>query len=198
MASGGPSETTGSRRGLNCRSLGGITRSSPAGPSDMLAQRRAQSQDNSRIPGTSASHREEIVTRIWCCLGANTQLSPLFDQGPVVTVTDVVVVGAGAAGIAAARTIRDARRSVALVEARDRLGGRAWTYQYGAHGLDLGAGHLHSADENDWARIAPDLGFTVDVRPPAWARPAYAANFALSEQEDYWVAMARLYARFDA
>ncbi len=114
------------------------------------------------------------------------------------TITDVVVIGAGAAGVAAARTLHDARRSVTLVEARSRLGGRAWTHQHTGYGLDLGAGHLHSADENDWARIAPGLGFTIDERPPAWARPAYPANFALSEQEDYWVAMEQLYARFDA
>jgi monoamine oxidase len=115
-----------------------------------------------------------------------------------VTDTDVVVIGAGAAGVAAARTLHEARRSVTLIEARGRLGGRAWTYPCDGYGLDLGAGHLHSADENDWARIAPTLGFTVDERPPAWARPAHPVNFPLSEQEDYWVAWDRLYARFDA
>ena len=111
---------------------------------------------------------------------------------------DVVVIGAGAAGIAAARTLHDARRSVAVVEARDRIGGRALTYQFGAFPLDLGAGHLHSADENDWARLAPALGFTVEQRPPSWARPAFQANFPLTEQEDYWAAWDRLYRRFDA
>jgi monoamine oxidase len=111
---------------------------------------------------------------------------------------DVVVIGAGAAGIAAARALHDARRSVAVVEARDRIGGRALTYQFGAFPLDLGAGHLHSADENDWARLAPGLGFTVEERPPSWARPAWQANFPLSEQEDYWAAWERLYARIDA
>ena len=111
---------------------------------------------------------------------------------------DVVVIGAGAAGIAAARTLHHARRSVAVVEARDRIGGRALTYQFGAFPLDLGAGHLHSADENDWARLAPALGFTIEERPPSWARPAFQANFPLAEQEDYWAAWDRLYGRFDA
>ncbi len=111
---------------------------------------------------------------------------------------DVVVIGAGAAGIAAARTLHDRRLSVAVVEARDRVGGRAWTYRFGEHPLDLGAGHLHSADENDWAKIAPRLGFTVDQRPPSWARPAFQGNFPLAEQEDYWAAWERFYARIDA
>ena len=86
---------------------------------------------------------------------------------------DVLVIGAGAAGLAAARTLHDARLSAAVVEARERVGGRALTYQFGTFPLDLGAGHLHSADENDWATLAPALGFTVDsARPPGRARPS--------------------------
>jgi len=110
--------------------------------------------------------------------------------------TDVVVIGAGAAGIAAARAL-GARASVVVLEARGRVGGRAWTYHAGDLPLDLGCGHLHSADENDWARIAPSLGFTVDQRPPSWARPALEKNFPLQQQDDYWEAWERLYARID-
>jgi NADPH-dependent 2,4-dienoyl-CoA reductase/sulfur reductase-like enzyme len=40
---------------------------------------------------------------------------------------DVVVVGAGAAGLSAARTLIDRGFSVAVLEARDRIGGRAYT-----------------------------------------------------------------------
>jgi monoamine oxidase len=111
--------------------------------------------------------------------------------------TDVVVIGAGAAGIAAARAL-DEHVSVVVLEARDRVGGRAWTYHADGLPLDLGAGHLHSADENDWTKIAPTLGFTVDRRPPSWARPALAANFPIAEQDDYWQAWERLYARIEA
>jgi monoamine oxidase len=110
--------------------------------------------------------------------------------------TDVVVIGAGAAGIAAARALVS-QVSVVVLEARERVGGRAWTYRAGDLPLDLGAGHLHSADENDWAKLAPALGFTVDQRPPSWARPAYDRNFQLHQQDDYWDAWERLYARID-
>jgi monoamine oxidase len=111
--------------------------------------------------------------------------------------TDVVVIGAGAAGIAAARALVS-HVSVVVLEARARVGGRAWTYHAGGLPLDLGAGHLHSADENDWAKLAATLGFTVDRRPPSWARPAFDKNFQLHQQDDYWEAWERLYARIDA
>jgi monoamine oxidase len=53
---------------------------------------------------------------------------------------DVVVVGAGFAGIAAARELKDAGRSVALLEARERVGGRAVNHPIGAGKvIDIGA-----------------------------------------------------------
>src|ERR1044072_3293978 len=95
--------------------------------------------------------------------------------------TDVVVIGAGAAGVAAARDLADARARGVLLEARNRVGRRAWTYRAGELALDLGCGWLHSADENEWAALAPGLGFAIDDHPPPWARPAWVGNFRSGE-----------------
>ncbi len=103
-----------------------------------------------------------------------------------------MVIGAGAAGVAAARRLADARVPAVLVEARNRIGGRAWTFRTGDLALDLGCGWLHSADENELSALAPGLGFAVDDYPPPWARPAYNGNFSATEQKDYWAAWARL------
>jgi monoamine oxidase len=84
---------------------------------------------------------------------------------------DVVVVGGGAAGLAAARRVREAGRTVLVLEARDRLGGRAWTVptRLGI-AVDLGCEWLHSADRNPWVGIARDMGFRLDERLPDWGR----------------------------
>ena len=90
-----------------------------------------------------------------------------------------------------------AQHSVVVLEARDRVGGRAWTYRYGDIGLDLGATWLHSADENEWGALAPSLGFAVDPLPPPWDRPAHRANFSAGERADYHAAWDHFYARID-
>ena len=61
---------------------------------------------------------------------------------------DVVIVGAGAAGVAAARRLAASELSSIVLEATARVGGRGWTLMSGVCGLDLGCEWLHSADRN--------------------------------------------------
>jgi len=76
--------------------------------------------------------------------------------------TDVVVVGAGAAGIAAARRLRACGLECQVLEAGARVGGRAHT---GSAGLgapfDHGASWIHGAEHNPLTPIARELGFTL-------------------------------------
>ncbi len=84
---------------------------------------------------------------------------------------DVVVVGAGAAGLAAARRLAESGLSFLVLEARNRPGGRAWTSPL-ANGeiVDLGCGWLHSAKTNPFVAIAEAQGRQIDKSPPPWSR----------------------------
>ena len=95
---------------------------------------------------------------------------------------DVAIVGAGAAGIAAAKRLAASRLSSMVLEATARIGGRAWTCDVAGLALDLGCGWLHSADRNPWTRIAEAAGFTVDRRAPAWGKQYQDLGFSQAEQ----------------
>jgi monoamine oxidase len=79
---------------------------------------------------------------------------------------DVVIVGAGAAGIAAARRIAAAGRRYVLIEAADHIGGRCIT-DVGTFGVpfDRGAHWIHSPDTNPVARLAPGQGLEIYPAP---------------------------------
>jgi monoamine oxidase len=71
---------------------------------------------------------------------------------------DVIVIGAGAAGIAAAHQLKAAGRRAIVLEARDRAGGRAFTDASLGPAYDAGAMFIHWAERNPWVQIARDLG----------------------------------------
>ncbi|WP_120497485.1 NAD(P)/FAD-dependent oxidoreductase [Kiloniella sp. EL199] len=70
---------------------------------------------------------------------------------------DVVVIGAGIAGVTAARTLMQKGVSVLVLEARDRIGGRAYT-ECETFGVpyDHGCAWLHSADKNPLSSLVRD------------------------------------------
>src|SRR5882757_10220494 len=109
---------------------------------------------------------------------------------------DVAIVGGGAAGLGAARALEGSGLSVIVLEARDRLGGRAHTIQ-AAPGItfDLGCGWLHSADENSFVAIAEQLGFEVDKTLPPWRERAYGKAFPPSDRDDFVRALDEFYDR---
>lgn len=89
-------------------------------------------------------------------------------MGDPPTQVDVAVIGAGAAGVAAARRLRQAGASVVMIEARIRVGGRAHTIPAAGDVIDLGCEWLHSADRNCLVPLARELGLVVDEGRPDW------------------------------
>src|SRR5262245_49923642 len=74
-------------------------------------------------------------------------------------ILDAIVVGAGAAGLVAARALASGGLE----------GGRAWTDcdTFGMP-IDRGCAWLHAADHNPWTEYARQHGFTVIERSPDW------------------------------
>ncbi len=66
----------------------------------------------------------------------------------------VLIVGAGIAGIGAARALRDRGHEVVIIEARDRIGGRIWTDTSLGTPIDLGASWIHQSHSNPLTAIA--------------------------------------------
>jgi len=112
---------------------------------------------------------------------------------------DVAIIGAGAAGIGAARALEGKGLSVLILEARDRLGGRAYTREL-ENGIvfDVGCGWLHSADKNKFVGIAETLGFEIDRGRPHWSQQTYNIGFPQKDREDYLNEMDAFYDRAEA
>jgi monoamine oxidase len=112
---------------------------------------------------------------------------------------DVAIIGAGAAGLGAANALRDSALSVVVLEARDRLGGRAWTVQAGPDVIfDVGCGWLHSADKNPFVAIASQLNYEVDRSLPPWGERAYGDAFPQAERYEFVKALDAFYERIEA
>lgn len=94
---------------------------------------------------------------------------------------DTIVVGAGVAGLTAARLLTQDGRRVVVLEARDRVGGRVWTDRNGGFATDLGASWIHGIARSPVAAAADAFGmraieFTVggyqpDGRPISYFGP---------------------------
>jgi monoamine oxidase len=109
----------------------------------------------------------------------------------------VVIIGAGAAGLAAASALSGHGQglSVLVLEARNRIGGRALTQRLDGVDFDVGCEWLHSADRNCFVPIARNLGLAYEG--PHWGEQSFNINFPISEQHapgvgvtrrarDYW------------
>lgn len=71
----------------------------------------------------------------------------------------VIVIGAGLAGLSAARDLQAAGAEVVVLEARDRIGGRIWTsHKWPDLPMDLGASWIHGVEGNPLTELAEAAG----------------------------------------
>ena len=113
---------------------------------------------------------------------------PLLSRRAAAAEVDVVVVGAGAAGLAATRELLRQGMSVATLEASSRIGGRVHTdlARFGVP-YDIGAHWMHLGATNPFLRYARDNGFDVYAAPTE--ETVYVGDREASEAE---------YAAYDA
>jgi monoamine oxidase len=110
-------------------------------------------------------------------------------------VTDVVIVGAGVAGLAAARELRARGARVVVLEARDRIGGRILTRRVSnlPVPIELGAEFLHG-DAPETGSIARERGLLrVEVVGERWRRD----RGRLSRFDDFWKRLSVVLRRLD-
>ena len=91
----------------------------------------------------------------------------------------VIVVGAGMAGLVAARLLHDSGFAVTVLEARKRIGGRTWTDDSLGAPLDLGGSWVHGVDGNPLALWCDKLGVAprrIAGRSAADRRPRDGAD----------------------
>jgi len=105
---------------------------------------------------------------------------------------DAVVVGAGAAGIAAGRRLAAAGKRFVVLEAADQVGGRCITdtKTFGVP-YDRGAHWIYAADINPLAKLAMQSGFDIYSAPPG-QRMRIGRRYAREgEMEDFLASLVR-------
>ncbi len=98
--------------------------------------------------------------------GAAGITAPLWSKLAHASEPDVVVIGAGAAGIAAAKVLLAQGLSVRVIEASDRIGGRIYT-DHETFGMpyDIGAHWMNYGGKNPFVRYGKENGFTIYRAP---------------------------------
>lgn len=75
----------------------------------------------------------------------------------------IIVIGAGIAGISAAKKLKDQGFRVIILEGRDRIGGRMWTDNSLGVPLDLGAAWIHTIEGNPITSLVKEFGIQTTI-----------------------------------
>lgn len=134
-----------------------------------------------------------LLTRRSLLAGAAaTMAAPALALAQKSNDVDIVVIGAGVAGIAAARHILAAKRSVVLLEAADHVGGRCITntQTFGVP-IDRGAHWLYSPESNPLTKFAGPAGLDLYRAPPGQKIRIGQRYARESELEDFLATLVR-------
>ena len=107
---------------------------------------------------------------------------------------DVVIIGAGAAGLTAAQTLIGSGKTVVVVEAADRVGGRAWTESetFGVP-FDHGCSWINSANSNPYVAMAKKWNFDLldhsDADEAFFVGDKRANSFEQDKYDKSWAAI---------
>src|SRR5205814_3544218 len=105
---------------------------------------------------------------------------------------DIVVIGAGAAGIAAARRIMAANRKVIVVEATSQIGGRCQTDTTTFDvPFDRGGRWMHNPETNPMIRLARSAGLEIMPAPTGQKIRIGRRNARASETEEFLAALVK-------
>lgn len=102
---------------------------------------------------------------------AQSNCASISKREPAATTVDVIIVGAGMAGLTAAKELTKAQKTFVVLEAQDRIGGRALVSHEFSKPIDLGAAWFHGVDKNPLVPIADQMGFTrvdTDLEGPIY------------------------------
>jgi monoamine oxidase len=111
---------------------------------------------------------------------------------PLPREADIVVIGAGAAGIAAARRIMAANRKVIVVEATNQSGGRCQTDNSTFEvPFDRGARWMHNPDTNPMIKLARAAGLEITTAPSGQKIRIGRRNARPGETEEFLAALVR-------
>ena len=119
-------------------------------------------------------------------LGTDARGAPLPREA------DIVVIGAGAAGIAAARRIQAANRKVIVIEATGQIGGRCLTDTRTFDvPFDRGARSMHNPDTNPMIKLARFAGLDIYSAPQGQKIRIGRRNARAGETEEFLAALVR-------
>ncbi|HWV52238.1 NAD(P)/FAD-dependent oxidoreductase [Pseudorhodoplanes sp.] len=135
---------------------------------------------------------DAISRRSFLAIAAGAATLPAWGRMAIAAETDVAIVGAGAAGIAAARKITAAGRRVVILEADERIGGRCVTDTtiFGTP-FDIGAHWLHAPDLHALVKLAPRTGLDIYPAPPGQKVRIGRRNAREGELEQFFATLVR-------